>query len=350
MFELTDDNHGGAVIRVIGVGQAGGKILEDLMATDIEGTRFIYMDTDFQALKIDAGYTPLPVGDGVTRGQSTLNHRELCRQAAREDLDVIDEVVSDAHLVFIVAGLGGGTGSGAAPSVAEMAYNRNILTVGLVTLPLPEEGHERLDAALKSIRELRPYCDSLVIIPQEAAFLGLLDGAGPQEIFQASMEMIINTIRFIVEPIMFKGIICVDLADIHAVLSETGLALMGVGQASGTDRALRAVQAALASPTLSQCRLDEAKGLLVNVAAGMDMTMEDFEEVSNLIKGLTSEETTVVVSAFIDPAMDLHRDRDTHQALRVSIIAAGVDEMVEDLMEAYGKRDQPVERIEQAVV
>lgn len=349
MFELNENN-GGPVIKVIGVGQAGGKILEDLMASDIEATRFLYADTDFQAIKIDAGYTPLPLGTGVTRGQGTGGHRALGRQAAQEDLEVIDEVVSDSHLVFIVAGLGGGSGSGIAPLVAEMAYNRDILTVGLVTLPLPEEGYERLDTALKSIRELRPHCDSLIVIPQEDSFLGLPHGAGSQEVFQAAREMIINTIRFITEPIMLQGIICVDLADIRAVLSETGLALMGVGRASGPGRAKKAAQAALASLALNQCRLDEAKGLLVNVAAGMDMTLQDVNEAGEFITDRAPDGPIIVVSAFIDPAMDLHRERDTHQELRVSIIAAGVDEVVEDVMGAYGKGDQSVEKVEQAMV
>lgn len=333
MFEQTVD-YAVAVIKVIGVGGAGGKILEDLLATDIEYTYFFYADTDLDALKHDAGYTPLPLGRGATQGQGLQGESGAHRRPTRENVALIDEVLSDADLVFIVAGLGGETGSNMAPLVTNLARERGLLTVALVTLPLPSEGDQRMAAAMQSLQAIKKHCDCLVVISPDTLLLELPAGAGRREAFEMASEKIVKTIHLIVEPITTPGITCVDFNDILIVLSRTGIGLMGVGQASGIDRGRRAAQAALASPLLSQCDISKASGLLVNVAAGMDMTMTDFDEPGDLIRKLAASDANVVVSSTIDEAIEGN--------VRVSIIAAGLDAAAEEILGLSARKDDQV--------
>ena len=316
MFELLDSCGQSAVIKVIGVGGGGGNAVQHMVEANIDGVDFICANTDSQALKNMSARTTLQMGSSITKGLGAGANPDVGRQAAHDDRDRIAEVIDGADMLFITAGMGGGTGTGAAPVVAQIAKELGILTVAVVTKPFSFEGSRRLHVAHNGIKELGQYVDSLITIPNEKlqAVLGkqitLLDA------FRSANDVLLGAVQGIAELITRPGRINVDFADVRTVMSEMGMAMMGSGTAKGEDRAREAAEAAVASPLLEDIDLMGANGILVNVTAGMDLAIGEFEEVGNTVKEFASENATVVVGTVIDP--------DMHDELRVTVVATGL--------------------------
>ncbi|MCS5710813.1 cell division protein FtsZ [Candidatus Berkiella aquae] len=316
MFELLDSYPQTAVIKVIGVGGGGGNAIEHMVSADIEGVEFICANTDAQALRNASARTVLQLGGDVTKGLGAGANPEIGRQAALEDLDRIREVLQGADMVFITAGMGGGTGSGGAPVVAEIAKELGILTVAVVTRPFPFEGRKRMLIADEAIRSLSQHVDSLITIPNEKLLSVLGKGVTLLDAFRAANNVLLGAVQGIAELITRPGLINVDFADVRTVMSEMGIAMMGTGTARGENRARVAADAAISSPLLDDIDLAGAKGVLVNVTAGMDLSISEFEEVGDAIKNFTSDNATVIVGTVIDPQMT--------DELRVTLVATGL--------------------------
>jgi cell division protein FtsZ len=329
MFELLDSCGQNAVIKVIGVGGGGGNAVQHMVDGNIEGVDFICLNTDAQALKGMSARTTLQIGGSITKGLGAGANPDIGRQAAQEDRERITEVIEGADMLFITAGMGGGTGTGAAPVVAQVARELGILTVAVVTKPFPFEGSKRLHVAHNGIKELGQYVDSLITIPNEKLLTVLGKQISLLDAFKAANDVLLGAVQGIAELITRPGLINVDFADVRTVMSEMGMAMMGSGCAKGEDRAREAAEAAIASPLLEDVNLMGAHGILVNVTAGMDMGIGEFEEVGNTVKAFASENATVVVGTVIDPEM---RDE-----LRVTVVATG-------LGQEPRKQQQPVEK------
>ncbi len=316
MFELMETNVAGAVIKVIGVGGGGGNAVEHMMAQNIDGVDFICTNTDAQALKNSSARTVLQLGNNVTKGLGAGANPDVGRQAALEDRERIVELVEGADMVFITAGMGGGTGTGGAPVVAQIAKEMGVLTVAVVTKPFPFEGRKRMDIAEQGIKELSEYVDSLITIPNEKLMSVLGADMTLLDVFKAANDVLLGAVQGIAELITRPGLINVDFADVRTVMSEMGMAMMGTGYAEGADRARAAAEAAVASPLLESIDLAGARGILVNVTAGMDMTIGEFDAVGSTVKDFASENATVVVGTVIDPEMS--------NGLRVTVVATGL--------------------------
>jgi cell division protein FtsZ len=316
MFELMDTYSQSAVIKVIGVGGGGGNAVEHMVVQNIDGVDFIVANTDSQALKNTSARTVLQLGGNITKGLGAGANPEIGRQAAMEDRERIQEVLDGADMVFITAGMGGGTGTGGAPIVAQVAKEMGILTVAVVTRPFPFEGKKRMDVAGNGIDELKGYVDSLITIPNEKLLSVLGKNISLLDAFKAANDVLLGAVQGIAELITRPGLINVDFADVRTVMSEMGMAMMGSGRASGEERAREAAEAAIASPLLEDVNLAGARGILVNVTAGMDMSIGEFEEVGNTVKSFASENATVVVGTVIDPEMQ--------GELRVTVVATGL--------------------------
>ncbi len=316
MFELMDGYSETAVIKVLGMGGGGGNAVAHMVKAGIEGVEFICANTDAQALKSANVRTNLQIGCNITKGLGAGANPEVGRQAAMEDRDRIQEVIEGADMLFITAGLGGGTGTGAAPVVAQLAKELGILTVAVVTKPFHMEGAKRMRVADQGISELGRFVDSLITIPNEK----LLSVLGPQtsllDAFRAANEVLQGAVQGIAELITRPGLINVDFADVRTVMSEMGMAMMGSGVASGEDRARTAAEAAVSSPLLEDINLAGANGILVNVTAGMDLAIGEFQEVGDTVKQFASDDATVVVGTVIDPEMS--------DEIRVTVVATGL--------------------------
>jgi len=323
MFEMMDTDTQNAVIKVVGVGGGGGNAVEHMLTGNIEGVDFIVANTDAQALKNTSAKTVLQLGADVTRGLGAGANPEIGRQAAIEDNDRIKETLAGADMVFITAGMGGGTGTGGAPVVAKAAKELGILTVAVVTKPFPFEGKKRMQIADAGIEELSQYVDSLITIPNSKLLSVLGKHVTLLDAFKAANNILLNAVQGIAELITRPGLINVDFADVKTVMSEMGMAMMGSGSAQGDDRAREAAEMAIASPLLEDVNLSGAKGILVNVTAGLDMSIGEFEEVGNTVKEFASENATVVVGTVIDP--DMNGD------LRVTVVATGIGSSVEQI-------------------
>ena len=316
MFELLEVNKESAVIKVIGVGGGGSNAVQHMLSANIEGVDFICANTDAQALRTCTVRTTLQLGGNITKGLGAGADPEIGHRAAVDDSDRIREVLDGADMVFITAGMGGGTGTGGAPVVAQIAKEMGILTVAVVTKPFPFEGKKRMQVALQGIQELSNGVDSLITIPNEKLLSVLGKGATLLDAFKAANNVLLGAVQGISELITRPGLINVDFADVRTVMAEMGMAMMGTGHAQGDGRAREAAEAAISSPLLENVNLAGAKGLLVNVTAGMDISIGEFEEVGNTIKELASEDATVVVGTVIDPEMQ--------NELRVTIVATGI--------------------------
>lgn len=316
-FELMDNFPQSAVIKVIGVGGGGSNAIEYMVSSaEVEGVDFICANTDAQALKNVSAKTVLQLGATVTKGLGAGANPEVGREAALEDIERIRDVLIGSDMVFITAGMGGGTGTGGAPVVAQVARELGILTVAIVTRPFPFEGRKRILIAEEGIRMLRQSVDSLITIPNEKLLSVLGKNVTLLNAFKAANDVLLGAVQGIAELITRPGLINVDFADVRTVMSEMGLAMMGTGMASGENRAREAADAAIFSPLLDDVDLAGAKGVLVNVTAGMDLSISEFEEVGNAIKQFTSDEATVIVGTVIDPTMGDH--------LRVTLVATGL--------------------------
>ena len=317
-FELIENYTPGATIKVVGIGGGGGNAVRQMMDAEIEGVEFICVNTDSQALRHFSGKSTLNIGSSVTKGLGAGANPEVGRQAALEDRDRISEMLSGSDMVFITAGMGGGTGTGAAPVVAQTAKEMGILTVAVVTRPFPFEGQRRMAVAQQGIDELGHHVDSLITIPNAK----LLNVLGAEitllNAFKAANQVLSGAVQGIAELITRPGLINVDFADVRTVMSEMGMAMMGAGSASGEDRALMAAQSAIGSPLLEDVNLNGACGILVNITAGMNLSMKEFEEVGTTIADLASDDATVVIGTVIDPDMS--------DEIRVTVVATGLGE------------------------
>jgi len=316
VFELMDTYPQNAVIKVIGVGGGGGNAVHHMVQANIEGVDFICANTDAQALKNAAARTVLQLGGNITKGLGAGANPSVGKQAAIEDRERIAEVLEGADMVFITAGMGGGTGTGGAPVVAEVAKEMGALTVAVVTKPFPFEGKRRLLVAEEGIRELTGHVDSLITIPNEKLLSVLGKNISLLDAFKAANDVLLGAVQGIAELITRPGLINVDFADVRTVMSEMGMAMMGTGAATGEERARRAAEAAISSPLLEDVNLAGARGILVNITAGLDMSIGEFDEVGSTVKEFASEDATVVVGTVIDPDMT--------DELRVTVVATGL--------------------------
>ena len=316
MFELLDTCQQNAVIKVVGIGGGGGNAVEHMMAGHIEGVEFICANTDSQALKNSSADTIIQLGESITRGLGAGANPEVGRRAAEEDREKIRNVLSGADMVFLAAGMGGGTGTGAAPVFAQIAKELGILTVAVTTKPFSFEGRMRLQTAEQGIANLSQYVDSLITIPNNKLLSVLGKNVTLINAFKAANDVLRGAVQGIAELITRPGLINVDFADVRTVMSEMGMAMMGTGVSSGDNRARIAAEAAIASPLLEDVDLSGAKGVLVNITAGLDLSIGEFEEVGEIVKNITSESATVVVGTVIDP--------DLRDEVRVTVIVTGL--------------------------
>jgi cell division protein FtsZ len=327
MFELMDGHAETAVIKVMGIGGGGGNAVGHMLASGIEGVDFVCANTDAQALKGARVKTGIQIGCNITKGLGAGANPDVGRQAAMEDRDRLQEVIAGADMLFLTAGLGGGTGTGAAPVVAQLAKELGVLTVAVVTKPFTMEGGKRMQIADQGIAELARYVDSLITIPNEK----LLTVLGPDttllDAFKAANQVLQGAVQGIAELITRPGLINVDFADVRTVMSEMGMAMMGSGSASGEGRAREAAEAAISSPLLEDINLAGANGVLVNVTSGTDLSIGEFQEVGETVKHFASDEATVVVGTVIDP--------DMAKEIRVTVVATG-------LGQGAGKVEVPV--------
>ena len=321
MFELVDNIPQSAVIKVIGVGGGGGNAVNHMAASNIEGVEFICANTDAQALKNIGARTVLQLGPGVTKGLGAGANPEVGRQAALEDRERIAEVLAGTDMVFITTGMGGGTGTGAAPVIAEVAKELGILTVAVVTRPFPFEGKKRMVIADEGIRALAESVDSLITIPNEKLLTILGKDASLLSAFAKADDVLAGAVRGISDIIKRPGMINVDFADVKTVMSEMGMAMMGTGCASGPNRAREATEAAIRNPLLEDVNLQGARGILVNITAGPDLSLGEYSDVGNIIEQFASEQATVKVGTVIDPDM---RDE-----LHVTVVATGLGARLE---------------------
>jgi len=316
MFELVENYTPSAEIKVIGVGGGGGNAVLQMVDANIDGVEFIAANTDAQALRSFRGCTVLQMGTNVTKGLGAGANPEVGRQAALEDRDRIIEMIDGADMVFITAGMGGGTGTGAAPVIAQAAKELGILTVAVVTKPFHFEAKRRMTIAEAGIEELSKHVDSLITIPNAKLPEVLGEDALLLNCFTAANDVLQGAVQGIAELITRQGLINVDFADVRTVMSEMGMAVMGAGQAKGEDRAIMAVQSAIGSPLLEDVNLQGACGVLVNITAGMNLTMKEFEEIGTAISALASDDATVVIGTVIDPEIG--------DELRVTVVATGL--------------------------
>ncbi|MBO6752379.1 MULTISPECIES: cell division protein FtsZ [Spongiibacter] len=322
MFELVDNVPQNAVIKVVGVGGGGGNAVKHMIANDVDGVDFICANTDAQALTDVMSKTVLQLGTAITKGLGAGANPEVGRQAAIEDRDRIAEALEGADMVFITAGMGGGTGTGGAPVVAEVARELGILTVAVVTKPFPFEGKKRMTVAEAGMRELRQHVDSLITIPNEKLLPVLGKNTSLLDAFKAANDVLLGAVQGIADLIIRPGMINVDFADVRTVMSEMGMAMMGSGIASGENRACEAAEAAIRSPLLEDVNLEGARGILVNITAGLDLSLGEFSDVGDTIKEFASEDATVVVGTVIDPDMS--------DELRVTVVATGLDGIAQE--------------------
>lgn len=329
MFELVDNApSSSAVIKVVGVGGGGGNAVNHMVESNIEGVEFICANTDAQALKRVSAKTVLQLGGEITKGLGAGANPEVGRQAAMEDRERIAELLNGADMVFITAGMGGGTGTGGAPVVAQVAKELGILTVAVVTRPFPFEGPKRMRAAEEGMKELSEHVDSLITIPNEKLLSVLGKNATLLTAFSAANDVLLGAVQGIAELITSPGIINVDFADVRTVMSEMGMAMMGTGRATGENRAREAAEAAVRSPLLEDINLQGAKGILVNITAGMDLNLGEFSEVGDIVREFASDSATVVVGTVIDPEMT--------EELKVTVVATGLG----------GEREKPTKVVD----
>ena len=321
MFELVDNIPASPVIKVIGVGGGGGNAVNHMVKSNIEGVEFICANTDAQALKSIGARTILQLGTCVTKGLGAGANPEVGRQAALEDRERIAEVLQGTNMVFITTGMGGGTGTGAAPIIAEVAKEMGILTVAVVTRPFPFEGRKRMQIADEGIRLLSESVDSLITIPNEKLLTILGKDASLLSAFAKADDVLAGAVRGISDIIKRPGMINVDFADVRTVMSEMGMAMMGTGCASGPNRAREATEAAIRNPLLEDVNLQGARGILVNITAGPDLSLGEYSDVGSIIEAFASEHAMVKVGTVIDPDM---RDE-----LHVTVVATGLGAKIE---------------------
>lgn len=316
MFEVGENPSHSAVIKVIGVGGGGGNALEHMIAEGVNNVEFIACNTDAQALKLSHATNVIALGSEITKGLGAGANPDVGRQSAEENVDRIKAALEGTDMVFITAGLGGGTGTGAAPVIAKVAKEMGILTVAIVTKPFVFEGRKRMEVADQGLNELAQHVDSLLTIPNNKLLTVLGKNITLLNAFKAANNVLLGAVQGIADLITRPGLINVDFADVRTVMSAMGMAMMGTGIASGENRAREAAEAAVSSPLLEDVDCSGARGVLVNITGGLDMSIGEFEAVGDAIKEVTSEHATVVVGTVIDPEMT--------DTMRVTVVVTGL--------------------------
>ena len=317
MFDIVNGKAQPAVIKVIGVGGGGSNAVDYMRRAALDGVEFICANTDVQALQSCGVATQLQLGSSITQGLGAGSNPEIGCKAALEDREAVLSVLEGTDMVFLTAGMGGGTGTGAAPIIAQAARERGVLTVAVVTRPFAHEGNRRARYAEDGIQKLAEHVDSLIIIPNEK-LLSVLDASVTlTDAFGAANDVLLNAVQGIAELITNPGTINVDFADVRTVMAEMGMAMMGSGTASGENRATKAAETAISSPLLEDVNLSGAKGLLLNITADESLGLREFAEVGILIKRYASENAMIVIGTAIDPDMG--------GELRVTMVATGLD-------------------------
>jgi len=316
MFELVDSIPKNAEIKVVGVGGGGCNAVRHMIASNIEGVHFICANTDAQSLNDLGSATVLQLGESLTKGLGAGANPEVGREAALEDKDRIAQVLEGADMVFITAGMGGGTGTGGAPVIAEVAKQMGILTVGVVTRPFSFEGRKRMEIASEGIAQLKERVDSLIIVPNEKLLQVLGRDFAVLNAFKEANDILYGAVQGITDLILLDGLINVDFADVRTVMAEMGMAMMGTGEASGADRAVVAAESAVKCPLLEDINLQGAKGILVNITTGYDLTLGEFEDVGNTVREFADEDATIIVGSVFDANLD--------DQMRVTVVATGL--------------------------
>lgn len=317
-FEMLDTVSSDAVIKVIGVGGGGGNAVAHMLQSNIEGVEFICANTDAQALKSLQGAQGLPIGQNVTKGLGAGAQPEVGRQAALEDRELIKGAIEGADMLFITAGMGGGTGTGAAPVIAQIARDLGILTVAVITKPFGFEGKKRSAFAEEGVNQLGEHVDSLITIPNDKMMTTLGADTTLLSAFAAANDVLKNAVQGISELITLSGLVNVDFADVKTVMSEMGMAMMGSGAAKGENRAIEATQMAISSPLLEDIDLKGANGILVNVIAGMDLTLGEVSSIGEMVREIASDEAQIVFGSGFDMALE--------DEVRVTIVATGLNQ------------------------
>lgn len=316
-FELVDTAAKKANIKVIGVGGSGGNAIEHMLDKGIEGVDFLCANTDAQDLAQSSVETKIQLGIETTRGLGAGMNPEIGRESAEESKEAISNAIKDSDMLFITAGFGGGTGTGASPIIAEIAKELGILTVGVVTKPFDYEGPSRSEQAEVGIMKLEQHVDSLIVIPNEklkslGKTITVLAG------FEAANNVLLNSVQGIVELITVPGVINLDFADVKAVMSDKGRGIMGSALASGPDRGRQAVDEAINSPLLEDINLEGAKGILLNVTSGNDLEISELEEIGSMVKGYASKEAKIIVGTSVSQEMN--------DSIRVTVVATGLED------------------------
>jgi cell division protein FtsZ len=317
MIELMDTHSKDPVIKVIGVGGGGGNAVQHMVNAGIEGVEYLFLNTDVQALNKMDNKSTMQIGSSITKGLGAGAEPGIGRQAALEDRERIQEAIEGTNMLFITAGMGGGTGTGAAPVIAHIAKEMGILTVAVVTKPFGFERKKRMEQAEAGIRELSNVVDSLITIPNDKLKIVLGEDTTVMEVFMKANDVLRGAVQGIAELMTLPGLINVDFADVRTVMSEMGMAMMGTGSATGEDRAIKAATMAISSPLLEDVNIAGAQGILVNVTAGLDMSIGEFDDVSRTITELASDDANVVVGTSLDANMP-------EGEIRVTMVATGL--------------------------
>lgn len=317
MFKLEEEKPLTTIIKVIGVGGAGTNAVNRMIATGMEGVEFIVANTDAQQLRDSLAQEKIQIGSKLTRGLGAGANPEIGREAANEDRDHITKALKGADMVFITSGMGGGTGTGAAPVVAEIAKEQGALVVGVVTKPFKVEGKRRLSQAEEGIRNLKSKVDTLITIPNDL-LLKIIDRKTPiEDAFKLADDILRQGVQGIADLIMVTGLVNVDFADVRTVMKETGDALMGVGIGTGENKAIEATHMAINSPLLEETSIEGAKAVLINIAGGNDLSLHEVNEVTNEITRQVDPDANIIFGTTVDPALD--------DKVRITVIATGFD-------------------------
>ena len=320
MFKFDEEPQMNTIIKVVGVGGAGNNAVNRMIATGLEGVDYIVVNTDSQQLKASLAQTKIQIGTKLTRGLGAGADPSIGREAALEDRDKLEKALKGADMVFITAGMGGGTGTGAAPIVAEVAKESGALVVGVVTKPFRAEGRRRMQHAEEGIRDLKEKVDTIIVIPNDL-LLKIIDRSTPMDhAFKLADDILRQGVQGIADIIMVTGLVNVDFADVRTVMKETGDAIMGVGIGVGENRAIEATQMAINSPLLEESGIEGAKAVLLNIAGGSDMSLHEVNEITEIINKQVDPDANIIFGATIDPALD--------DKIRVTVIATGFDRKI----------------------
>lgn len=318
MFEFVESDNG-ATIKVIGIGGGGGNAINNMINANLLGVDFIVANTDAQALEVSKAHTKIQLGVNITKGLGAGANPEIGRSAALEDADKIRQALDGTDMVFVTAGLGGGTGTGGAPVVAQIAKEMGALTVAVVTKPFNFEGRQRMKAADRGIKELKETVDTIITIPNNRLLSLAAKKATFLEMLKKADDVLLYAVKGISDLIVVPGLINLDFADVRTIMSEMGMALMGTGMSTGEDRATEAAQKAISSPLLEDVSISGAKGVLMNISSGLDLTIDEVQEASSLIQKEAHEDANIIWGTVLDQSAG--------DELRVTVIATGIGEV-----------------------